>query len=411
MLQPKGKILYLSYDGMTDPLGQSQVLPYIIGLTEKGYTFHLISFEKEDRFAQYRSQIQAICDKHNISWHPQTYHKKPPILSTLRDLRKMQDVALQLHQKHAFQLIHCRSYISAFVGLHFKRKKKAKFLFDMRGFWADERVDGELWNLKNPLYNIIYRFFKKKERAFLQEADGIVSLTENGKKEMLTWQVPTLKADKIHVIPCAADFDVFTLKTQESQAVAKQRLQIPTESFVVSYLGSLGTWYLLDEMLLFFQKVKEHKPKAKFLFLTNDAHAIKEEKLQSLGLQKDDLIVRFSPRSEIASYMHASDVSITFIKSSYSKKSSSPTKIGEILAMGIPIICNNENVGDIKELMEKLDCGIALNDYSNEAIQAAIAQLDILCNKEPHKIRASAFDYYALTNNVMKYEKLYKQLL
>ena len=47
MFEGKSKnILYLSYDGMTDPLGQSQVLPYLIGLTKEGFTFHIISFEK-----------------------------------------------------------------------------------------------------------------------------------------------------------------------------------------------------------------------------------------------------------------------------------------------------------------------------------------------------------------------------
>ena len=39
-------ILYISYDGITDPLGQSQILPYISELSRKGLKFHLISFEK-----------------------------------------------------------------------------------------------------------------------------------------------------------------------------------------------------------------------------------------------------------------------------------------------------------------------------------------------------------------------------
>lgn len=411
MNNTKAPILYLSYDGMTDPLGQSQVLPYIIGLTKKGYAFHLISFEKEEKFALYKDTIQAICDENNIVWHPQKYHKKPPIISTLRDLRTMQKVADKLHKTHSFQLIHCRSYISAFVGLNFKRKKKAKFLFDMRGFWADERVDGDLWKLSNPVYKTVYNFFKKKERAFLSEADGVVSLTENGKKEMLTWNISQLTADKITVIPCAADFDVFTLKTPESHLAAKKALGISGNTFVVSYLGSIGTWYLLNEMLLFFKKVKETKKDAKFLILTNDTHALTEEKLKEFGLNKEDIMLTFSPRHKIVSYMHASDVSITFIKSSYSKISSSPTKIGEILAMGIPFVCNNEKVGDIKELMEELDCGLALNDYSEAAMQEVINKLDQLCAKSPAEIRNSAYAFYALTNNVAKYEKLYAKIL
>jgi hypothetical protein len=40
-------ILYITYDGLTDFLGQSQVLPYILGLEEKGYRFSILSFEKK----------------------------------------------------------------------------------------------------------------------------------------------------------------------------------------------------------------------------------------------------------------------------------------------------------------------------------------------------------------------------
>ena len=38
--------------------------------------------------------------------------------------------------------------------------EKSKLLFDTRGFWADERVDGGLWNLKNPIYNYLFEYLK-----------------------------------------------------------------------------------------------------------------------------------------------------------------------------------------------------------------------------------------------------------
>ena len=59
-------VLYISYDGMTDPLGQSQVLPYLSGLSKEGFKFHLISFEKEEKFKNHREHIQAICDRDGI---------------------------------------------------------------------------------------------------------------------------------------------------------------------------------------------------------------------------------------------------------------------------------------------------------------------------------------------------------
>lgn len=41
------KILYLTYDGLSDPLGQSQVIPYIVGLSKRGHKIVVLSSEKK----------------------------------------------------------------------------------------------------------------------------------------------------------------------------------------------------------------------------------------------------------------------------------------------------------------------------------------------------------------------------
>ena len=61
---------------MTDPLGQSQVLPYIILLSKKNYNFHLVSYEKTDRYSKYHSLIEKICVDNKIQWYPLKYNKK-----------------------------------------------------------------------------------------------------------------------------------------------------------------------------------------------------------------------------------------------------------------------------------------------------------------------------------------------
>ena len=45
-------IVYLSYDGMTDPLGRSQVLPYLAGLAARGHAIELVSLDKPDALAR-----------------------------------------------------------------------------------------------------------------------------------------------------------------------------------------------------------------------------------------------------------------------------------------------------------------------------------------------------------------------
>lgn len=43
------KSLCISYDGILDPDGQSQIVPYLRGLTKNSENISLISFEKTDK--------------------------------------------------------------------------------------------------------------------------------------------------------------------------------------------------------------------------------------------------------------------------------------------------------------------------------------------------------------------------
>ena len=80
-------IIYLTYDGITDPLGQSQILPYLCGLVHKEkFKITLVSFEKTENYKENKTLILEITKKNNIKWIPLKYSKRPPILSTIWDL-------------------------------------------------------------------------------------------------------------------------------------------------------------------------------------------------------------------------------------------------------------------------------------------------------------------------------------
>lgn len=148
-------ILYLSYDGSTDPLCQSQILPYIEGLSKHGYNFTIISFEKPHKFKEGRHRIEKRYDASNIDWQPLGYTKNPQVLSTLYDIDNLQKHAEKLHQKKKFALVHCRSYITSPVTLKLKSNYKLSFIFDMRGYCTYGSVYGKIWHLNNPVYKTI----------------------------------------------------------------------------------------------------------------------------------------------------------------------------------------------------------------------------------------------------------------
>jgi len=320
----------------------------------------------------------------------------------------MKKVALNLHETIGFDIVHCRSYISAIVGRFLQKKKALKFIFDMRGFWADERVEGGIWKTKNLIYKKAYQYFKNKELEFFNHADAIVSLTFNGKNEIESWE--TLKHPlRIEVIPCCVDLEHFDPKKIEVTAIkeVKNQLGIEKDDFVLGYVGSIGTWYMLPEMLDFYVHLRQQKEKSKFLFLSREP---KEEILQAAkekGIPENEIIVIGTTHKEVPLYISVFDYSIFFIRPTFSKKASSPTKQGELMAMGIPIVCN-AGVGDTDKIIMDSSAGKVLQKLDKESYKQ--------CHLDPSKydktkIRAGAEKWYSLEDGVEKYYVIYESLL
>lgn len=405
------EVLYMSYDGMTDPLGQSQVIPYLQGLSKVGYRFTLISFEKAKRFEKYKEQISALLKQSNIEWVPLSYTKSPPVLSTIYDVLRMRRKAFALHREKKFSIVHCRSYISSLVGLKMKRKTGVKFIFDMRGFYADERVDGGLWNLSHPVYKWVYDFFKQKEREFLSEADYTISLTEAGKKEIHSWKELKGQPIPIQVIPCCADLKNFSPQNVDQVKLKELRREffIKENEFILTYLGSIGTWYMPDEMLDFFKCLLKKKPEARFLFITNEPKALILNAAKRKNIGADRFIFTSAPHNLVPTYLALSSASIFFIKPVFSKKASSPTKQGEIMGMGIPYICNG-NVGDVAEIVKDTQSGYVVNEFLENIYCSAVEYL-INANANSDEIRKGAFKYYSLEDGVGRYKEVYEKLI
>jgi glycosyltransferase involved in cell wall biosynthesis len=421
-------VLYLSYDGLTDPLGQSQILPYVEGLAALGYRFTLVSFEKPGAFARLRRAIESKCAAAGIRWVPLPYTKTPPILSTLKDLRFLRRTVEGIHRNDPVQLIHCRSYLTSLIALPMKQRHGIPFLFDMRGFWADERVDGRIWNLKNPLYRLIYHYFKRKERDFLLHADAVVSLTHAGKEEMLRWfdEKPAYGgksgwyntdrkaafARKTHVIPCMADLDYF-----DYHKVSKSRKRwlcavhgIDPQREYLGYVGSLGTWYMCEEIVLCYAALRKERPDLRFLLITRDNPAGFRQMVAAQGIPTSCVVHVSADRSQMPGLMSLITVAIYFILPAYSKKASSPTKQAELMGMGVPIICN-EGVGDNNELMSLPDEVAVLSLIEIERPKPEVLTLFQRNAQRPGILRQFALEHFSLENGIRRFEHIYRILL
>lgn len=394
---------------MCDPLGSSQVLPYLAGLAKRGHEISLISFEKPERTLEERDAIALTCETAGIDWRPLPYHKRPPVLSAMVDVRQMRRLTERLHRERPFDLVHCRSYLTALVGLRMKRRYGVPFLFDMRGFWADERVDGGIWNLSNPLFRTVYRYLKQRETEFLSEADQVVSLTEAGKEILLSMRDPGAAGPPISVIPCCVDFGAFPPVTAADRAEARRSLGIASNVKVAAYLGSFGSWYMVEEMLDFFRVQLVRDPGAMFLIVSREPADEIRAVAARRGVAADRLIIRAAARPEVPRLIAAADYGLFFIKPVFSKKASSPTKMGEFLALELPIVTNG-NVGDVRRIMAESDAGVVVDDFDEDAYRHALDQLDAL-NPDIEQWRAAARRWFDLQQGIERYHTIYESIL
>jgi glycosyltransferase involved in cell wall biosynthesis len=405
------KVLFTSYDGLTDPLGQSQILPYLSGLSAKGADIHIISFEKPERFAKNKLLIEEIVKKNNLQWTPLAYTKRPPILSTIFDLWKLRTAITKIVKHNGVDIIHSRTLITTVVCLWAQQKFNLKMIFDMRGFWADERVEGKLWNIKNPIFKMIYKFFKSKEAACLQNANHVISLTHAGKTEILKWNL-NIDENKITVIPCCVDIDFFNTKNIDAlnRKTIRQELEINETDTVFIYTGGIGTWYCLDEMMQFFKQYNSKNKTSKFVILTAEHPDLIYNSAKKNEVDFSEIRVKESPRNKMPNYLAAADLALFFILPSFSKTASSPTKQGEMMAMELPIICN-DNVGDTGFVIRKYKAGWVVKNFTESEFNTVINDINKNELLDKSLIRKGAEEFYGLNHGVEKYWNIYQSII
>ena len=323
------RVLYISYNGMLDPLGQSQVIPYLKELSKFGVEFTLLSFEQSHAYTREGRErcedLRRDLAASEIDWHWLRYHKTPSLPATSYDVLACIRYGSRLVRRKQIEMIHARSYIPATIALRLKRRFGLKMIFDVRGLMGDEYVDAGHWRR----HSAPYRITKRIERRVFGAADGIVTLTERIWPLINEWDGLRGRSVARAVVPCCTDLDLFSFNRMDR---ARRRRELGVEDrLVVVYSGSLDGWYLTDSMADFFIALKKQNQAAYFLWLTPTRHDRIRTLMRSRGIaDRDYTVLGVTPR-DVPSYLSASDAGVAFIKPCFSKLASSPTKYAEYL--------------------------------------------------------------------------------
>lgn len=399
-------VLYLSFDGMTDPLGRSQVLPYLVGLAGLGHRIRIVSLEKRERYPPECSAVDDICRDAGIEWHALPYRDRPPILATLFNLWALRRKAARLHRERPADFVHARADLPGIVGLRLGRRFGLPLLYDMRAFWPDERAEGGAWDQSKPLYRAIFRYFKRRQRELLAVADEVVTLSEEGRRAIL--ESGMRQPDQpITVIPCCADFDLFAPPSAEQRAGARAELGLAEGDRLLVHVGSISGNCLPGEMLDFFAVYRERHPAARFLFVAPEGEETIRAEARARGLD-DAVAVRSARREDVPRWLGAADLGIMFVRPVWSKTAASPTKLGEMLAVGLPVVANT-GVGDVAEVLRQSESGVAVDRFGARAYRDAIDQVERQARTAEER-RQQGRRWFDLAEGIALYDAIYQRL-
>ena len=395
-------VLYITYDGLSDAIGQSQVIPYLKALAKQDIVIHVLSFEKKHNLKNANLLRQTEDELHdcNIKWCRLTYHKNPCLFSTLYDVICGYVNGMFISAKYRLKIVHARGYVAAFIASWIKKSKKIKFIFDMRGFWVEEKVDSGFWSKKNTSYKIA----KAIERDMVSLADKIVVLTEAAKSFLKEGIKQSIK--NIEVIPTCVDQERF--KPLEGEG--KDFLRGKT---VILYSGSVGTFYRFNDAVRFFQMAYEKEKRSFFLALINNNKEIAEESLKMNNVPADSYKVLSVLHSQVPDWLKEADVSLMFYSRDNSYAGCCPTRFAESLACGVPVLVN-KNIGDCDGIIMEERVGFILEDFMDSEYESAMVKfLSSLKERDAlrRRCRSVAERLFSLDSGVERYLKIYNSLL
>ena len=372
------RLLYISYDGASEPLGRSQVVAYLIPLARE-CEITLISFEKR---ADDRAETAAMLRAAGIEWIPLHYNRKPPVLSTAWDIARGWLTARRVIRRRSIQITHARSYVSAAIALLARRGSSSKFLFDIRGFWVDERVEGGIW----PRDGWLYRAGKRCERWLFASADAVVTLTHASVPQIRQWV--SGPDTEVYVIPTCADV--------ERYAATERR-----DEERVIWCGSIGTFYRFDLGIELSSAIG--RP---FTVLTRQQELARE----TLAGRPAD--VRLAAHERIPDELAPGDIGLSLYRIGFANIARAPTRFAEYLAAGMAVAVS-PGVGDLEALVTEHRVGAVLRSETPEALRECAVQLRGLSADPdtPDRCRALAVGLFSLDQGVREYLRVYSRLL
>lgn len=390
--------LYLTSNGLLEPLGQSQILAYLRGLSNS-YRIILITYEKDEDWtdAKRMSVARDECNRLGVRWLPQRFQRQPKLIAPAFRIAQMIWLTAREIKCQRVLLIHARSYIPAFAAMIVGRVLCIPFIFDMRALWPEELITAGHLRRNSMLHKLIVT----AERVCLRRAAAVVSLTYVAVDYLEKIYPSEIVEKNVAVIPTCADLNRFTPAL------------LPPPRRTIGCLGTvLSGWFKLDWLASFLAVAIHHDSEVIFELTTRDDPSLVRDAIDPIGILGERLLIAASPSDRVQEILQRQTASVMFFTNGLSKLGSSPTRMAEILGCGLPVVANRD-VGDVASIIEQYNVGVLVRGADREAMKDAWFALQNLL-RDPElsgRCRKAAEEIFSLDVGTQTYAQLYAKVL
>ncbi len=399
-------ILFISYNSAIEPLLNSQGIPFMKELSQRGIKFTLLTFERKgwtDKERQKGESLKKELGARGIDWRVIRLRPVFGLPASSFDILVGILVGAWIVLRKHIHIVHARSYIPAAMAIVLKKALGVKFVFDMRGLMPEEYVDEGHWTTDS----LAYKLAKKIEKTGLRTADRIVVTTDAFAQvvSQMGEDYGLRKPLPITIIANCTDIKKYKFQSESRND------SLPRKRIHFIYTGSTAKWQLLPEMVDFVSRFKQVRD-VFFTILTYGDTDFVQNLLVEKEFARNEYNVVKASSDEVPEYLSRADIGISFIKPSRSKKIASPIKFAEYLLSGLPVVVNPE-IGGTDVIVKANRIGVVVEAFSTIEYDRAMLELSTLLENRfetRKRARAVGESLFSLSSAARKYEEIYLSL-
>lgn len=402
------RILWITFDGLLQPLGHSQIVRVATALARAGHGYDLASLERSSDLARRDrvEELRAHLADHGIRWHHARFEEGGGGRAIAVNCARLLAIASEAIGRHRHALVHARAIHGGLIARALRARHGTPYLFDARSYWVDEQVEeGRRFRGRAA-----YLTAKRVERAIFERAAGIVTLTELQADDVRTGALGRAGERPIMCIPTCADYHEFH-PCAPGAPRPPELAEVPDAARIFGIVGALNRSYYAEETIDVARRVLARDPRFRLVVLSAQIEEYRSL-LAARGIDRSRAHVLTVPHGAMPAVVPHLEWGALLLRTNFAKRASVPTKLAEFFAAGVRPLhhgCNEEVAGWVA----RAGSGLVLDDVAEASRERAASAIV----REPasravlEAARARTEPHFSLESGVTRYDRIVRSVL